>query len=88
MTRRRRTLLLGLAVLLLLAGCVAVAVFRPTPNEAERAAARIEVGVAQDQAEVSAQPALDGPCFDPSRAWEGRLDRRPPVSDRYAAARR
>jgi hypothetical protein len=50
MTRRRRILLLGLAVLLLLAGGLVAAVLWPTPSEGEQWAAKFRVGMALEQA--------------------------------------
>jgi hypothetical protein len=49
MDRRRRTLLFGLAVLLLLAGGIVVALLWLAPYDAEQAAALIEVGMTRDE---------------------------------------
>jgi hypothetical protein len=57
MKRRRRILLLGLALALLLAGGIGAVLLWPLPSEAERTAARIEVGTLWDQElELLARP--------------------------------
>jgi hypothetical protein len=71
MIRRRRTLLLGLALVALLAGGLAVAVLWPTPSEAERKAALIQVGMTGEQAEEVLGPP-NGWDLLPSR--QGRLE--------------
>jgi hypothetical protein len=57
---RRRILLLGLALALLLASGVLVALLYPMPSEAERTAAKLSVGMPWEQACVLAKSSAVG----------------------------
>jgi hypothetical protein len=50
MNCRRRTLLIGLAVLVLLSVGIGAVLLRPMPSEADVAAERVRVGMTEDQA--------------------------------------
>jgi hypothetical protein len=80
MIRQRRTLLLGLAALLLLAlGIRSAIVWQEPISEAEKAASRIEVGMTADQALQLAEPSFTGVNGGTPSLWEPDESGRPPL---------